>query len=195
MQQFACMKVLSAQPGSKIKMELLKVQWNAEEECYYLVGEVSETFLRSTVTDVEALSYVMSPYLSRYLSNSDDCSGSLADRVPELVQATEFDIQAGDFLAVTMDSVRLLMTEWIPMGGNAIVALNERLGSSERVQGGFFTAAVDKSPGATLFKGSRSGLTNVRLIDYETYSHVNFEAEVLYMFAFFPFPCTRSAYV
>ena len=71
-----------------------------------------------------------------------------------------------------------MVCEWVPMGGNQIVALNDKLGSSERVQGGFFTAAIDEFPDATQYKGKNEGMTAVRLLDYDETSYVNYEAEV-----------------
>ena len=53
----------------------------------------------------------------------------------------------------------LAVVEWVPMGGNQIVSLNDTLGSSERIQGGFFTAMVDEAPDETQFQGSSEGLT------------------------------------
>lgn len=43
-------------------------------------------------------------------------------------------------------AVHLLVGEWIPFGANQIVALNDKLGSTERVKGGLFTALVDQNP-------------------------------------------------
>jgi hypothetical protein len=76
----------------------------------------------------------------------------MADRVEEVVAATRSEVHSPDFHHFTLDTVRLMLSEWVPMGGNAIVALNDRLGVSERVQGGFFTAAVDEHPSATLYQ-------------------------------------------
>lgn len=164
--------------SGKSRRELLKVSWEPSERSFYLSGTVSGKCMRSTITDVGGVSYVMSPYLSRHLTTSQIASASLADRVSELEDATSNDKHVKGFSDNTLDTVRLMMIEWVPMGGNAIVALNDRLGVSERVQGGFFTAAVDKHPGATLFKGGRQGLTSVRPLDYDPYCYVNFEAEV-----------------
>mmetsp|Transcript_38647 Transcript_38647/g.109295 ORF Transcript_38647/g.109295 Transcript_38647/m.109295 type:complete len:913 (+) Transcript_38647:295-3033(+) len=178
--RFASVKLSRNTATGKLRRELLRVAWDPTYQCFHLLGSISGISLRSTITDVEALSYVMSPYLSQHLKTFEWPTGSLADRLPELIDATQHEEHAPDFLAITMDSVRLLLAEWVPMGGNAIVALNDRLGVSERVQGGFFTAAVDSHPAATLFKGGRQGLTSVRPLDYDVYSHVNFEAEVFY---------------
>ena len=62
---------------------------------------------------------------------------------------------------LTLDDVHLMIGEWIPMGANQIVALNDKLGSSERVQGGFFTSVVDTEPDSSEFIGESEGLTEV----------------------------------
>lgn len=35
---------------------------------------------------------------------------------------------------ITLDEIKIIFGEWIPMGANQIVALNDRLGSCERVK-------------------------------------------------------------
>jgi WD repeat-containing protein 35 len=39
--------------------------------------------------------------------------------------------------------VSIIVAEFIPFGANQIVQMNQNLGSTERVQGGFFTALID----------------------------------------------------
>ena len=55
--------------------------------------------------------------------------------------------------------------------------MNEKLGSTERVQGGLFTASIDKDPGSTNFECS-PGLTSVRIIDFDIFDFLNFQAEI-----------------
>ncbi len=67
-----------------------------------------------------------------------------------------------------------MLSEWIPFGTNQILALNDRLGATDRCQvwgrggaervtheGGLFTAMVDKKPNTVNFKVDE-GLTKVR---------------------------------
>ena len=42
--------------------------------------------------------------------------------------------------AILLTGITLLIGELIPFGSNQVVALNDRLGSGERCQGGFLTA-------------------------------------------------------
>jgi WD repeat-containing protein 35 len=62
-----------------------------------------------------------------------------------------------------------------------IVAMNNRLGSQERCQGGFLTAAVDNDSAGEAdmtFLQEEASLTRVELLDYTVERHVNFEAEI-----------------
>eukprot|EP01047_Picozoa_sp_COSAG01_P015355 COSAG01_NODE_768_length_13739_cov_6.271334_15_plen_102_part_00 len=72
----------------------------------------------------------------------------------------------------------------IPFGSNQVVAMNQRLGSQDRCQGGFLTAVMDDdSTGAsdmTFQQQSETSLTRVQILDFSTQSHINFEAEIHY---------------
>jgi hypothetical protein len=46
------------------------------------------------------------------------------------------------------------------------VALNDKLGATERVKGGLFTALLDHQPDATAFEVD-PGLTSVSILDFE----------------------------
>lgn len=62
--------------------------------------------------------------------------------------------------AIVLSNVRAIVGEWIPFGANQIVALNERLGSFDRCQGGLFSSLIDKYPCDLCFE-SDPGLTQV----------------------------------
>ena len=44
---------------------------------------------------------------------------------------------------ITLNSISIIVAEYIPFGANQIVQLNSNVGSTERVQGGFISPAVD----------------------------------------------------
>jgi len=67
--------------------------------------------------------------------------------------------------------------EWVPFGSNQIVSLNDKLGATERVQGGLFTATVDDKPETSNFE-INPGLTSVHILDFNLTRHINFEAEI-----------------
>ena len=69
------------------------------------------------------------------------------------------------------------MAEYIPFGANQIVQLNNNVGSTERVQGGFISPAVDDDAGGTQIEMSPE-LTSVDILDYTLTNHINFEAEI-----------------
>lgn len=73
--------------------------------------------------------------------------------------------------------VKILIGEFIPFGANHIFAMNDKLGSTERVQGGLFTAVVDTDPSETQFS-LEPGLTSVSVLEFSLSSYLNFEAEV-----------------
>ena len=43
----------------------------------------------------------------------------------------------------------IIVAEYIPFGANQVVQMNNNLGSTERVQGGFFTAMIDEDSSGT----------------------------------------------
>ena len=55
--------------------------------------------------------------------------------------------------------------------------MNTSLGSTERVQGGFFTAMVDHDSAGTKLDVA-PGLTSINILDYSLTEHVNFEADI-----------------
>ena len=71
----------------------------------------------------------------------------------------------------------IVIAEFIPFGANQIVQMNANLGSTERVQGGFFTALIDNDSAGTKYVVD-PGLTSVNILDYTMTKHVNFEAEI-----------------
>ena len=76
-----------------------------------------------------------------------------------------------------MNSVSIIVAEYIPFGANQIVQLNQNLGSTERVQGGFFTAKVDENAAGTQLE-VEPGLTSINILDYSPTNHINFEADI-----------------
>lgn len=78
---------------------------------------------------------------------------------------------------ITLNSVSIIVAEYIPFGANQIVQMNNNLGSTERVQGGFFTALIDDDSAGTKFE-VEPGLTSVNILDYTLTKHINFEADI-----------------
>ena len=87
----------------------------------------------STITDVESVSYVSSPWIPQLFRRSGRETTDNAGLVGILETATS-NIKDELNEVVNLDELKVFFGEWIPMGANQIVALNDRLGSSERVQ-------------------------------------------------------------
>ena len=77
---------------------------------------------------------------------------------------------------ITLNSVSIIVAEFIPFGANQLVQMNQNLGSTERVQGGFFTALIDSESSGTKFE-VQPGLTSISILDYTLTKHVNFRSK------------------
>ena len=70
-----------------------------------------------------------------------------------------------------------MIGDWIPYGSNQTVALNEKLGSSERIQGGMFTGVIDSNP-ETMAIEVDAGLASVDIMNYDVTGFMTFNAEI-----------------
>lgn len=161
-------------PGTR---ELLKVQWREEEEAFYLVGASGYSRM-SDVMKEEDVSYVSSAYIPQCLRHGGRPTLSNAHRAHECGQG---DSAIRDELdeVITLNSVSVIVSEYIPFGTNNVVQLNNNIGSTERVQGGFFTASIDDGSSGTKLELS-PGLTSISILDYTLADHANFEANIHY---------------
>ncbi|KAG7386680.1 WD repeat-containing protein 35 [Phytophthora pseudosyringae] len=158
-------------PGT---LHLLRVEWDGEE--YWLVDDDSGYRRLSSVTETEDVSYVSSAYIPQCLRFGGRPTLSNAHRAHECgVSDSSIRDQLDEI--VTLNSVSLIVAEYIPFGSNQVVQLNCNLGSTERVQGGFFTAVVDDNASGTQISVD-PGLTSINILDYTMTNHVNFEADI-----------------
>ena len=130
----------------------------------------------SSVTDTEDVSYVSSAYVPQCLRHGGRPTLSNAHRAHECGGA-ESGIKDELDEVITLNSVSIIVSEYIPFGANQVVQLNNNLGSTERVQGGFFTALIDEEASGTKFEVP-PGLTSVNILDYSLTNHINFEADI-----------------
>ena len=156
-------------PGTR---ELLEVEWR--EEAYWLGSSNFER--ESTVTDCEDVSYVSSAYVPQCLRFGGRPTLSNAHRAHEC-GVSDSNIRDELDEVITLNSVSVIVAEFIPFGANQIVQMNQNLGSTERVQGGFFTALIDEESSGTQFE-VEPGLTSVNILDYTLTKHINFEADI-----------------
>ena len=164
-------------PGeSRERKDIFMVVWD-DEESEFRLETASGVTKPSTITEIESVSYVSSPYIPRSMMRTTRKCSSNKSQTEQLANAVS-NIKDELDEELTLDSVNIVIGEWIPMGANQIVALNDKLGSTERVQGGFFTAVVDENPDASEFVGESEGLSQVEILDFNETEYVNFEAEV-----------------
>lgn len=156
--------------------ELLKPVWDGSE--YWLHGSFSGHKQTSTITDTEDVSYVSSAYIPQCLRYGGRPTMSNAHRAHESGEAARHNLRDQELdEVITLNSVSVIVAEYIPFGANQIVQLNNNVGSTERVQGGFISPAVDNDAAGTSMELSPE-LTSVEILDYTLTNHLNFEAEI-----------------
>ncbi|DAZ92527.1 TPA: hypothetical protein N0F65_012757 [Lagenidium giganteum] len=135
-------------------------------------------FRYSEVSETEDVSYVSSPFVPQCVRGIEAYQ-QLSSNAHRAQEAAGGQSNIRDTLseAITLANPVCLVGEWIPFGSNQIVALNERLGSMDRCQGGLFTSLIDDRPTDTQFEVP-PGLTEVRILDYDPVRFINFEAEI-----------------
>lgn len=153
--------------------ELLSAVWDGH---HYFLCSASGYKRRSTITDTEDVSYVSSAYIPQCLRYGGRPTLSNAHRAHESsVSADNIRDELDE--VITLNSVSIIVAEYIPFGANQIVQLNNNVGSTERVQGGFISPAVDDHSADTQIQMSPE-LTSVDILDYTLTNHINFEAEI-----------------
>jgi len=157
--------------------DLLFVHWDTKKHLYSLRSENGYKRV-SDVTDCEDVSYVSSAYLPQCLRNGGRPTMSNAHRAHECrPKAGESNIRDELDEVISLNSVSLIVSEYIPSGANQIVQMNMNLGSMERVQGGYYSAKIDRDTTSTKLD-TKAGLTHVSILDYTMTNHVNFEADI-----------------
>lgn len=155
--------------------ELLKTSWDGES---FWLESSSGYKRRSTTTDTEDVSYVSSAYIPQCLRYGGRPTMSNAHRAQESGQAGLDSIRDNDLEEIiTLNSVSMIVAEYIPFGANQIVQLNNNVGSTERVQGGYISNVIDGDSSGTALELSPE-LTAVEILDYTQTNHINFEAEI-----------------
>ena len=131
---------------------------------------------RSSVTEVEDVSYVTSPFLPwTYRYGELLCTDNSTRAWESGVGISQVKKELNE--AIVLSQVNILIMEWIPTAANEFSSLLDRFGVKTRNPGGRFTSAVDQSPNRQLVQ-EYQGLTRVELLDYKSSQAVNFEAEI-----------------
>ena len=147
-----------------------------EGQEFYFYTQDREYKVPSKVTDTEDVSYVSSPYLPECLRRGLRGMTSNAHRAFESAQGKS-DIKDEYNEVVSLGDVRLLVAEWVPFGDNAVSSMMDKLGCQDRVQGGFFSDVIDSFPAEERLE-TPSGLTGVRVLEFDLLNFVNFEADI-----------------
>jgi WD repeat-containing protein 35 len=147
----------------------------------------------SDVTETEDVSYVSSPWLPECLRDmaSNRCREHMTDNSNRAHEsaAGESDIKDELSEAITLENVCVMVGEWVPFGSNTIVALNEKLSTADRCQGGMFTGEADKDADHGSYKNGKfthvlyqprqlGENTEVKILDYDLTECINFEASI-----------------
>ncbi len=155
--------------------ELLKPLWDGET---YWMQSQSGFRQKSTVTETEAVSYVSSAYIPQCLRYGGRPTMSNAHKAHSSgFGAIDTIRDQGLDEVITLNSVSLIVAEFIPFGSNQIVQLNNTIGSTERVQGGYISSTLDDKSCETTVEMTPE-LTSVNILDYTLTNHINFEAEI-----------------
>jgi WD repeat-containing protein 35 len=162
-----CIGIETREDDAKTR-ELLAAYWDGRD--YYLVSQ-SGYKRRSTITDCEDVSYVSSAYIPQCLRYGGRPTLSNAHRAHESGVSSD-GIQNELDEVITLNSVSVIVAEYIPFGANQIVQLNNNVGSTERCQGGFISPAVDDHAADTSIQMSPE-LTSVDILDYTLTNHIN----------------------
>ena len=131
---------------------------------------------KSTITETEDVSYVSSAYIPQCLRYGGRPTLSNAHRAHESGVNVSANLDELDEV-ITLNSVSIIVAEYIPFGANQIVQLNNKMGSTERCQGGFISPAIDTESTGTQIEMSPE-LTSVDILDYTLTNHINFEAQI-----------------
>jgi len=153
--------------------ELLSATWDGSN---YHLTSASGYKRQSTITETEDVSYVSSAYVPQCLRYGGRPTLSNAHRAHESAVNTDSIRDELDEV-ITLNSVSIIVAEYIPFGANQIVQLNSNVGSTERVQGGFISPAIDEDSSGTSMEMSPE-MTAVDILDYTLTNHINFEAEI-----------------
>ncbi len=155
--------------------ELLKPVWDGRT---YWLQSPSGFKQPCSVTETEDVSYVSSAYIPQCLRYGGRPTMSNAHKAHSSGFGAADTIKDNDLMElITLNSVSLIVAEFIPFGSNHIVQLNNTIGSNERVQGGFISSIIDERSSETTVE-MNADLTSVDILDYTLTNHINFEAEI-----------------
>jgi hypothetical protein len=159
--------------------DMVQISWNPHKDLFALKSDKSGYYRYSTITEVEDVSYVCSPYIPIVLRRGLEPPTDNRERAEEAFTGMT-NMKDGDLMeAISLGEVRYLLVEWVPLGENSISHMALNLGALERNSHGMFSSHIDMEPSELTLKVP-PGLTHVKILDYELMHHVNVEAEINY---------------
>lgn len=153
--------------------DLLSTAWDGQ--CYYLISGGYKR--RSTITDIEDVSFVSSAYIPQCLRYGGRPTLSNGHRAHECSVSADNIRDVLDEI-ITLNSVSIIVAEYVPFGANQIVQLNINVGSTDRNQGGFISPSIGEQAYEETQIKMHPSLTSVNILDYTLTNHINFEAEI-----------------
>jgi len=165
---------------------LIEVRFDKVAKSFSLTVPQLGFSIPSTITDIEEVPYVSSPYIMpSMLANAKftpDVKGGNAMAQRMLAERgrgrSSRDKHVVQYLA--LDDVKLFITEWVPMGSNELSSFCSKLGTGERVPGGMFCErAADDDEFDMVIAVSSEHKTRITVLDMDETAYVNVEAELL----------------
>ncbi len=167
---------------------LIQVRYDSAEKKFYLAVPDMRFSIASTITDIEEVPYVSSPYivpcmLANVAFTPDVAAGHRrAQRILASRNMGGRGIRDSHLdQSLALDDVKLFVTEWVPMGSNEMVSFCAKLGTGERVPGGMFSERAldaDDEFDMVIAIGAEHK-TKLVVLDLDETSYVNVEAELL----------------
>jgi len=166
---------------------LIEVRYDSTEKEFYLTVPDMNFSIASTITDIEEVPYVSSPYivpcmLANVAFTPDVAAGHRrAQRILASRNTSGRGIRDSHLdQSLALDDVKLFVTEWVPMGSNEMVSFCAKLGTGERVPGGMFSErALDADESDMVVAIGAEHKTKLVVLDLDETSYVNVEAELL----------------
>ena len=144
------------------------------DEDGFLLVTVNGYEERSGVTDTEGVSYVVTPYLPRFLRVGEE---PMTDNAPRAWESADGQVQLKDELSevIVLSQVNVLVVEWVPIGANQFCFLLSRTGHGNGFTNSIFTAQVDVPPHEQVVI-SPEECTSVRYLEAKPMDCLNIEA-------------------
>jgi len=172
--------------------ELLEVRFDKPQQSFYLTAPRTGYEFRSSITDVEDVPYVSSPYIPLSMISSDAFAPNMTsgDKKAKRILGASGAVAASPSAlrdqnlttSLTLDDICVFVTEWVPMGSNEMVSFCEKLGTGDRVPGGMFSSSALMTPEQELdmvVSVHSDNKTKIRVLDADETRHVNVEADLL----------------